>query len=845
MVQKRQGFAGPLAAFIFFMALVAAMACVRPVWADQPVPTLSINDVTLDESSCEGKSFVFTVTLSRLANKPVTVNYATSDGPPSGSGTAAVGGKDFVPVSGSLTFTHNTATEGPNGTYLLTIKVPLGNYVASSGGDDGREFTVNLSGATNATIRKPQGVGTMLDAASSCAPAQNAGCFVNFCGAQTACANVNRSATATPWCVLTGANGPPDLDFNACNTAGLWRDSDGDGLSDAAEAQGYIDVNANGVYDPGIDVLLPGADPNKADVYLHYDYTVASDHNHNPPPQAIQYMLDAFAAHGVNLHIDPRHNTIDESAAKVVTLQNPPDPACTGPSAKSTAQLRQQTNFGANKLAYHYMVFSHWATCDSAFDCQERCPADPECGGGLPPEFGMVGSGEIVGDDAIVSFGIFVDAGRPIPANAISGVTMHEFGHNLGLFHGGGACDNFKPNYLSVMNFNFDTTGIPVGAAPGDTVPKSCVTDADCPTPAHCSAPDGFSSGTCFRIDYSGAKLADLNEIALDETKGINGPPTSTDISTFTTDGITPISLPTNGTPVDWNQDGTIETGVTQDINGDGSATLLTGFNDWATSNGLFTSLHFNYQCSANFTNDGPLQAASGLNFQQLLRRYWLAATRPQLPGSRASRMVAPQSAAALTPEKKVQMNVGSGWYAVGRADAPVTLVEFADYQCPFCKRFHTGVYAELKKNYIDTGKVRFVSRDLPLEFHPLALRAAEAARCAGEQGKYWELRDSLYADVAPPNEEVIEKAAASVSLDTQTFQTCLASSRYRAEVQQDASDAATLGISGTPTFVLARTAQAKLEGVRIVGAQPFAAFQSAIDGLLKSPPPDPPKGQR
>jgi protein-disulfide isomerase len=157
------------------------------------------------------------------------------------------------------------------------------------------------------------------------------------------------------------------------------------------------------------------------------------------------------------------------------------------------------------------------------------------------------------------------------------------------------------------------------------------------------------------------------------------------------------------------------------------------------------------------------------------------------------ARAVVPQPGAAPAPPEKVQMNIGNGWYAIGRADAPVTLVEFADYQCPFCKKSHTDAYAELKKIYIDTGKVRFVSRDLPLEFHPLALKAAEAVRCAGDQNKYWELRDALY------------------------------------------SNAAQLQISGTPTFVLAKSAKDKLEGVRIVGAQPFSAFQAAIDGLLKT----------
>jgi protein-disulfide isomerase len=199
------------------------------------------------------------------------------------------------------------------------------------------------------------------------------------------------------------------------------------------------------------------------------------------------------------------------------------------------------------------------------------------------------------------------------------------------------------------------------------------------------------------------------------------------------------------------------------------------------------------------------------------------------------ARAIAPQPVGAPAPPEKVQMNIGSGWYAIGRADAPVTLVEFADYQCPFCKRFHTDAYAELKKNYIDTGKVRFVSRDLPLDFHPFAMKAAEAARCAGDQNKYWELRDALYSNAAPPNDDVIKKAVESLSLDAKGFQACMDSDKYKADVQKDASEAATLQISGTPTFVLAKTAKDKLDGVRIVGAQPFAAFQAAIEGLLKT----------
>jgi protein-disulfide isomerase len=199
------------------------------------------------------------------------------------------------------------------------------------------------------------------------------------------------------------------------------------------------------------------------------------------------------------------------------------------------------------------------------------------------------------------------------------------------------------------------------------------------------------------------------------------------------------------------------------------------------------------------------------------------------------ARVMAPQQPGPPPPPEKVQMSIGNGWYAIGRADAPVTLVEFADYQCPYCKRFHTDAYAELKKNYIDTGKLRFVSRDLPLEFHPYAVKAAEAARCAGDQQKYWELRDALFVNAAAPSDDVIKQAAENLLPDTKGFQSCLETGKYKADVQKDASDAATLQISGTPTFVLAKSAKDKLDGIRMIGAQPFSAFQSAIDRLLKN----------
>jgi protein-disulfide isomerase len=195
-------------------------------------------------------------------------------------------------------------------------------------------------------------------------------------------------------------------------------------------------------------------------------------------------------------------------------------------------------------------------------------------------------------------------------------------------------------------------------------------------------------------------------------------------------------------------------------------------------------------------------------------------------------RVVTPQPSVLEAPEK-VQMSVESTWLSLGRDDAPITLVEFADYECPFCKGFHTGTYAELKKNYIDTGKMRFVSRDLPLEFHSTASKAAEAARCAGDQAKYWELRDALLANPSAPNDDVIKKAAENLSIEMRIFHACLDSNKYRDQVQEDAAEAAILHINGTPSFVLGRTSRDKLDGIVLVGNQPYASFNSAIQQIL------------
>ncbi|GAC1647790.1 MAG: hypothetical protein NVS9B15_06360 [Acidobacteriaceae bacterium] len=190
------------------------------------------------------------------------------------------------------------------------------------------------------------------------------------------------------------------------------------------------------------------------------------------------------------------------------------------------------------------------------------------------------------------------------------------------------------------------------------------------------------------------------------------------------------------------------------------------------------------------------------------------------------------QPAPVAPVSDKVQMSVAPGWYALGREDAPVTVVEFADYQCPFCRKFHSDTFVQLKKEYIDTGKVRYVSRDLPPEFHPNAPGAAVAARCAGEQKKFWEMRDVM-VNAADLSRESLLKYGEQIKLDMGPFRSCLDDRKYTAAIQKDMADAATLGISGTPSFVVGKTAKERIDGVRIVGAVPYSVFDTVIKTQL------------
>jgi protein-disulfide isomerase len=158
-----------------------------------------------------------------------------------------------------------------------------------------------------------------------------------------------------------------------------------------------------------------------------------------------------------------------------------------------------------------------------------------------------------------------------------------------------------------------------------------------------------------------------------------------------------------------------------------------------------------------------------------------------------------------------------------GAKDAPVTIIEFSDFQCPFCKTANATVKQILDKY---PGKVRLVFRDYPLvSLHPQAPKAHEAARCAAEQGKFWEYHDILFdrsPRMAPAD---LKQYAQELKLDPAAFAQCLDSGKYTAEVDKDVQEGSGLGITGTPSFFV--------NGRQLVGAQPMTAFQKLIDGEL------------
>ncbi len=162
-----------------------------------------------------------------------------------------------------------------------------------------------------------------------------------------------------------------------------------------------------------------------------------------------------------------------------------------------------------------------------------------------------------------------------------------------------------------------------------------------------------------------------------------------------------------------------------------------------------------------------------------------------------------------------------------GSPDAPVTIVEFSDFECPYCQRFSTQTLPKIDEQYIKTGKVKLVFRDFPLTSHKNAQKAAEAAECAGDQGKFYEMHDVLFGKGVKGGVDSFKQYAVDLGLNSDSFNDCLDSGKYQAETKKDMTDGSAAGVRGTPAFFV--------NGQLVSGAQPFENFERIIEQQLQN----------
>ncbi len=205
-----------------------------------------------------------------------------------------------------------------------------------------------------------------------------------------------------------------------------------------------------------------------------------------------------------------------------------------------------------------------------------------------------------------------------------------------------------------------------------------------------------------------------------------------------------------------------------------------------------------------------------------------------------AAQQVPPQQAPPEdTTPKKVSIDDDP---VLGDKNAKVTLIDFTDYECPFCKRYYDETFSQIKRDYIDTGKMKYVVRDLPLSFHANAHKEAQAAECAREQGgdeAYFKYHDEIFKRTTSNGTGIaldkLSVIANDLGLSGDTLQSCLDADKFKAEVDKDLADASAVGATGTPTFFIGKsTSDGIITGTKIVGAQPYSAFQAEIDKQLK-----------
>ena len=518
--------------------------------------------------------------------------------------------------------------------------------------------------------------------------------------------------------------GDPCLGPNPACSSGC-ADSDGDGLNDAWEKAGGIDLNGDGRIDEKYDLMLPRADPGKPDIYVWYDYMdyglpgnsctqdsqcpalggghigetcigpgstcaiacradsectsrfpsaahtgercIANmcQHTHDPlvlDASGLQPVVDRFAAHGITLHLLRGHAQPHSHVISYRQLQSF-DNFCEGGSlasgtagpgkyAESLYDLKPRSSPDQFNIAYHYAFFSHYVGCDTPDHCippylggTSDCPyaKNPD---GTPksiPAQGQSGLAEIAGNDLVVSLGGVINDEAFLPHYVQQATFMHELGHNLGLRHDGhmdnpckdqAGCrpgdtcvdlsdgqglvcheitggfagveqPNYKPNYLSIMNYRYEANGIPVANAIGSNALLTCTVDSQC-------GGDGGMclGGHCFRLDYSRQTLPTggntpgaLVENNLNEPAGLGSG--TADLFFYKNAACTTswLSAPTTG-PVDWSGNGTFTViKATADVDANvgaancdaNPAATLSGFTDWPDLSGI--PFQYNFQC--------------------------------------------------------------------------------------------------------------------------------------------------------------------------------------------------------------------------------------------------------
>ena len=231
--------------------------------------------------------------------------------------------------------------------------------------------------------------------------------------------------------------------------------------------------------------------------------------------------------------------------------------------------------------------------------------------------------------------------------------------------------------------------------------------------------------------------------------------------------------------------------------------------------------------------SDKPTEAAQQTLQEDITRiKTDVEAIKKELVEIRKLLMQRPAGIAQPQTASKVGI-VGSPM--LGNKEAPVTLVEFSDYQCPFCGKFFANVLPALKSEYIDTGKVRYVFRDFPLQqIHPYARKAHEAAHCAGDQGKYWEMHELLFQNQQSLEVDMLKQFGNRLNLEPTGFEACLDTGKYAAEVDRNIKDGSGAGVRGTPGFFIGKSGPGETtEAIYISGVQPLEVYRNAIERLL------------